>query len=73
VTAPTSTSPLDPPRRGSWVRARTGALAAAATFAAYWGLTGMGFVLRLVNDPALDVPDQLVTRVIWGPGQRSAP
>jgi hypothetical protein len=48
------------------VRRRTGAWAAAATLAAYWGLTGAGFLLRLGNDPALDVPDQLVSRVIWG-------
>jgi hypothetical protein len=48
------------------VKRRTGAWAAAATLAAYWGLTGAGFLLRLVNDPALDVPDQLFTRAVWG-------
>jgi hypothetical protein len=66
VTAPITISPLDPPQRGSWVRARIGAWAAAATFATYWGLAGAGFLLRLGNDPALDVPDQLFQRVIWG-------
>jgi hypothetical protein len=67
VTAPTTTtSPLNQPPRGSWVRAHTGAWAAAATLAAYWGLTGAGFVLRLVTDPAIKVADQLFTRVIWG-------
>ena len=67
MTAPTTTtSPLGQPRRGSWVRAHTGAWAAAATLATYWGLTGAGFLLRLVNDPALKAADQLLTRVIWG-------
>jgi hypothetical protein len=67
VTAPTTTtSPLDQPQRGSWVRAHTGAWAAATTLAAYWGLNGAGFLLRVVNDPALNVADQLLTRVIWG-------
>jgi hypothetical protein len=65
VTAPT-TSPLDQPRRDTRLRHNAGAWAAAATLAAYWGLTGAGFLLRLVNDPALDVADQLVQRVIWG-------
>jgi MFS family permease len=67
VTAPTTTtSPLDQPQRGSRVRAHTGAWAAATTLAAYWGLNGAGFLLRVVNDPALNVADQLFTRVIWG-------
>jgi hypothetical protein len=66
VTAPTTTSPLDPSRRGSRIRARTGAWAAAATLVTYWGLTGAGLLLRLTNEPALDVPDQLFQRVIWG-------
>jgi hypothetical protein len=66
VTAPTTTSPLDPPRRDTRLWHRTGAWAAAATLAAYWGLTGAGFLLRLVNDPALNVPDQLFTRAVWG-------
>jgi MFS family permease len=67
VSAPTTTtSPLDQPQRGSRVRAHTGAWAAATTLAAYWGLNGAGFLLRVVNDPALNVADQLFTRVIWG-------
>jgi hypothetical protein len=66
VTASTTTSSVDPARRDTRVKHRTGAWAAAATLAAYWGLTGAGFLLRLVNDPALDLPDQLVQRVIWG-------
>jgi hypothetical protein len=48
------------------VRARSGAWMAVATLAVYWGLAGAGFLLRLGNDPALDVPDQLFQRVIWG-------
>jgi hypothetical protein len=48
------------------VRGRSGAWMAVATLAAYWGLAGAGFLLRLGNDPALDVPDQLFQRVIWG-------
>jgi MFS family permease len=48
------------------VRGRSGAWIAVATLAVYWGLAGAGFLLRLGNDPALDVPDQLVQRVIWG-------
>jgi MFS family permease len=67
VTAPTTTtSPLNQPQRDSWVRAHTGAWAAATTLAAYWGLNGAGLLLRVVNDPALNVADQLFTRVIWG-------
>lgn len=55
---PASKRHLDQGSHGAW--------AAAATLAAYWGLTGAGLLLRLANDPALDVPDQLVQRVIWG-------
>jgi hypothetical protein len=66
VTAVATPSPLDQPPRTSRIRARTGAWAAAATLATYWGLTGAGLLLRVVNDPALNVADQLFTRVIWG-------
>jgi hypothetical protein len=64
--AAASTSPPDQPPRGSRIRTRTGAWAAAATLATYWGLTGAGLLLRVLNDPALNVPDQLFTRVVWG-------
>jgi hypothetical protein len=66
VTAPTTTSPQDQLRRGSWIRARTGAWAAAATLAAYWGLAGAGFLLRALNDPAMDVAAELLPRIGWG-------
>jgi hypothetical protein len=66
VTAPTTPSPLDQPSRRSWVRARPGAWAAVAALATYWGLTGAGLLLRVLNDPASDLPNQLFDRVIWG-------
>jgi hypothetical protein len=66
MTAPTPPSPLKQPPRRSWVRGRPGAWAAVATLMSYWGLAGAGLLLRLVNDPALNIPDQLFTRVVWG-------
>jgi hypothetical protein len=64
VTTPTAASRLDQPSSDIRVRPGTGAWAAGTTLAAYWGLTGVGFLLRLVNDPTVDVPDQLFTRLI---------
>ena len=66
MTAPTTPSPLDQPPRRSWVRGRPGAWAAVATLATYWGLNGAGLLLRVLNDPAADLPNQLFDRVIWG-------
>jgi hypothetical protein len=48
------------------VRGRTGARMAAATLVAYWGLAGAGFLLRAINDPAVDVADELTARIGWG-------
>ena len=66
MTVPTTPSPLDQPSRRAWVRARPGAWAAVATLATYWGLSGAGLLLRALNDPALDLPNQLFDKVIWG-------
>jgi hypothetical protein len=66
VTAPTTPGSLNQPPRRSWVRGRPGAWAAVAALATYWGLNGAGLLLRLGNDPASDLPNQLFDRVIWG-------
>jgi MFS family permease len=66
VTAPTTPSPLNQPPRRFWVWGRPGAWAAVAALAAYWGLNGAGLLLRVLNDPASDLPNQLFDRVIWG-------
>jgi hypothetical protein len=33
---------------------------------AYWALAGAGFLLRALNDPALDIADELTARIGWG-------
>jgi hypothetical protein len=48
------------------VRGHTGARIAVATLVAYWGLAGVGFMLRALNDPAVDVADELAARIGWG-------
>jgi hypothetical protein len=48
------------------VRGRTGSLIAWATLVVYWGLAGAGFLLRVLNDPAVDVADELAARIGWG-------
>jgi hypothetical protein len=48
------------------VRGRTGSLIAWATLVVYWGLAGAGFLLRALNDPALNIADELAARVGWG-------
>jgi zinc transporter ZupT len=48
------------------VRGRTGSLIAWATLVVYWGLAGAGFLLRALNDPALDMADELAARIGWG-------
>jgi hypothetical protein len=48
------------------VRGRTGAWMAWATLVTYWGLAGASFVLRVVNDPSVDIDDAVLTRVGWG-------
>jgi hypothetical protein len=48
------------------VTSRTGVWMAVATLVAYWGLTGVGFLLRALNDPTVDVADELVWRIGWG-------
>jgi hypothetical protein len=48
------------------VRGRTGSLIAWATLVAYWGLAGAGFLLRALNDPALNIADELTARIGWG-------
>jgi hypothetical protein len=42
------------------VRGRTGTWVAAATLAVYWGLAGAGFLLRALNDPAMNVAAELL-------------
>ena len=37
-----------------------------ATLAVYWGCVGAGFLLRVLNDPAFPVWNQLFERVTWG-------
>jgi hypothetical protein len=48
------------------VRGRSGSLIAWATLVVYWGLAGAGFLLRALNDPALNIPDELAARIGWG-------
>ena len=48
------------------MRGRTGSLIAWATLVVYWVLAGAGFLLRVLNDPALDVADELAARIGWG-------
>jgi hypothetical protein len=48
------------------MRGRSGAWMAVATLAVYWGLAGIGFLLRALNDPALDIADELTARIGWG-------
>jgi hypothetical protein len=48
------------------VRGRTGSLIAWATLVVYWGLAGAGFLLRVLNDPTMDVADELAARIGWG-------
>jgi hypothetical protein len=51
---------------GNHVRSRTGTWMAMATLVAYWGLAGIGFLLRALNDPALDIANELTARIGWG-------
>jgi hypothetical protein len=48
------------------VRGRSGAWMAVATLTAYWGLAGAGFLLRALNDPAMNVAAELFVRIGWG-------
>jgi hypothetical protein len=48
------------------VRNRSGSLIAWATLAVYWGLAGAGLLLRVLNDPAVEVADELAARIGWG-------
>jgi hypothetical protein len=48
------------------VRGRTGAWVAWATLVTYWGLAGASFLLRVLNDPSVDIDDAVLTRVGWG-------
>jgi hypothetical protein len=44
----------------------SGVWLAMATLMAYWGLAGIGFLLRVLYDPAVNVADELVWRIGWG-------
>jgi hypothetical protein len=46
------------PRSASWM--------AWATLVVYWGLAGVGFLLRALNDPTMDVAAELRERLGWG-------
>jgi hypothetical protein len=48
------------------VRSRTGTWMGMATLVAYWVPAGVGFLLRALNDPALDIADELTARIGWG-------
>ena len=48
------------------MRGHTGARIAVATLVAYWGLAGVGFMLRALNDPTMDVANELAARIGWG-------
>jgi hypothetical protein len=37
-----------------------------ATLVVYWGLAGVGFLLRALNDPTMDVAAELLERLGWG-------
>jgi hypothetical protein len=39
---------------------------AAATLVAYWGLAVAGFLLRAINDPAVDLAAEVTARIGWG-------
>ena len=66
MTTPRTARPLDPRRRRTQVVHPSGVWAAVATLVTYWGLTGAGLLLRVVNDADLDVGEQLLPRVVWG-------
>jgi hypothetical protein len=46
------------PRWASWI--------AWAALVVYWGLAGVGFLLRALNDPTMDVATELRERLGWG-------
>jgi hypothetical protein len=46
------------PRWASWI--------AWAALVVYWGLAGVGFLLRALNDPTMDVTAELRERLGWG-------
>jgi hypothetical protein len=46
------------PRSASWI--------ARATLVVFWGLAGVGFLLRALNDPTMDVAAELLERLGWG-------
>jgi hypothetical protein len=39
---------------------------AAATLVAYWGLAVAGFLLRAINDPAVNLAAEVTARIGWG-------
>jgi hypothetical protein len=47
------------------VRSRTGIWMAAATLAVYWGLAGAGLLLRALNDPSIDLAEELFEQIGW--------